>query len=286
MSFYDASFNGDLKTVQLLVAKQFINASLEQQYEYIAEACRGGHLEISKLVISKVFNIENISTGFWINIITGACYRGNLEMTRFLISTALTAGAKINKIVETTLNGAFYSACQHGQLEIVKLLLELEKEEKKSTDYWQSSLNWAYYGGHLNVVRFLEFKLDQVGQAEKAEKTEKAKQTQNIDAIDWNSCFYHAQLGQYCQNNQVIKFLISKFFKLQNTNILANYYKWPSSKEKLTKLLYLQTPLDAFQHINGFQELHDLATITKQAIKGSNMMIPELLNIVSQYIII
>lgn len=117
----------------------------------------------------------------------------------------------------------------------------------------------ACHNGHLEIVKFLIAK----------------------GANGWNNGFYRAYVRE---RFEIIQFLISKIEEC--TIELRRYYQWPDSKEQILKLLHLKTPLNAFRHMHGFQKLSGLVVGSRQAIIGTNVLIPDLLDLVAQCIII
>lgn len=112
-----------------------------------------------------------------------------------------------------------------------------------SEQCWNESFSDACLDGNLNVAQFLI----------------------SNGANNWNEGLVYA-----CQDENLE--LVSLILKAMNSrneleiNITWIYYGWPSAKPQITTLLYLKTPLNAFERINGFQELSDLVVQTKQAI--------------------
>lgn len=80
-------------------------------------------------------------------------------------------------------------------------------------------------------------------------------------ANNWNHSLYHACLSGHLK---IMNFMVSK-----GANNLHNCYQWPTHKIQIIKLLYLKTPLTAFQQLNDFRELNNLVTNTKHAIINS-----------------
>lgn len=225
MDFYNACSNGDLKTVKAFVQSGEYNCKFG-----ICDACRGGHLEIVKFLISKSKKPD------WDYYFYYACRGGCLEIIHFLIYKGANDW-----------NWGFYGACSSGHLNIVKFLIYyVEKVVGKSLD-----LNYGLYGAcyskSLEIVKFLVLKIE-------ADKVDKEINT------------------------------VSN--KIKCSNDLHKYYKWTEHETEIKELLYLKTPLSAFQLISGFQKLKTLVDNTKHAVKAANVLVPDLLNVVAHYIII
>lgn len=97
----------------------------------LAEACRGGHMDIIQLMISR--GATNWQTG-----LEKACGKGHIEIAKLMISRGAT---DYNK-------GMLY-ACRGGNMEIVRLMISL------GATCWNKALSCACYGGNINLIRFL-----------------------------------------------------------------------------------------------------------------------------------
>lgn len=156
---------------------------------------------------------------------------------------------------ENHLNEGFGAACSIGHLGIVQFLISKYKSLIDPYD----GFNVACYNGHLKIVNLLISKFK----------------------VDWKKGLY---FSAYFDNNlKIVEILTSKF---DCTNEIPKYYQWPHNKKQVAALLYLKTPLSAFQKIIGFQDLTIVVESMKQAIRGSDVLLPDLLNVVAQCIII
>lgn len=187
---------------------------------------------------------------------SSACVRGDIDAVKAYISIVKDS---VN-LVTYELNNGLESACAQGHLEIVRLLISI---------YLPSTLKHSFYNacrrGHLEIIQFLMSKFPKT--------------------ISWSSCFEGACCGGHLE---IVKFVVLKAIetKNENENTLWRYYSWLYDKPEIRALLYLKTPLTAFQCIDGFQKLNNLVVETKQAIKTANVLVPDLLNIVAGCIII
>lgn len=143
-------------------------------------------------------------------------------------------------------------------MKLVKFLTTVPQTITCSPD-WNGGFRNACCGGQLEVIKFLMTK---------------------TYSINWNDGI------RYTCYPDVIHFLVTKIEEIGQVNILHQCYQWPIHKTDIVELLYIKTPLNAFQHIRGFQELKTLVNTIKQAVKEVNVMLPDLLNIVAQCIII
>lgn len=172
--------------------------------------------------------------------------------------------ANINFMTYYEWHDGLCGACEQGHLEIVRLLLSVDL--LNLLDLLKFDMKYSFYnaclGGHMEIIQFLISKFPK--------------------KIRWESGFNGACYGGHIE---IVKFLIIES-ENENKNTIWRYYCWPRDKPEITALLYLKTPLNAFQRINGFQKLSDCIVETNKAIKMSNVMIPDLLNIVVGFIII
>lgn len=185
----------------------------------------------------------------WDHSLYTVCRLGHLEIAQFLLS----ANPSQNKIP------GFDGACRGGHLEILKILTSDDENEFD----WDRGFYSACHNGHLNIVKYI------VTRSNKLQR--------------WG-------FGITCACDQghfdIAQFLILKA-KEDKLDWSLEYYQWPRNQEKITPLLYLKAPLDSFQNTRGFQDLGSLIINTRQAIIGqSSILLPDLLNIVAQFIII
>ena len=111
-------------------------------------ACKAGHLDIVKFLISKNCDPEsrNVAGATALHI---ACWEGHMDIVRFLVEEHCD-------LVRTAAGlTPLHLACGKGHLNIAKLLIELGIDPK-STDYkGYTPLHIACKYGYLNVVKFL-----------------------------------------------------------------------------------------------------------------------------------
>lgn len=96
-------------------------------------ACKGGNLSLIDFMMSRSKNIQ------W--GLEGACQQKNIEITNMIL--------KKMKIYKKYLNSALCTACLHGNIEAVKLLLSLDAD-----DYNYGFVN-ACIGGHIEIINIL-----------------------------------------------------------------------------------------------------------------------------------
>ena len=191
-------------------------------------ACRGGHLELAKLLIRKGANDLNqafygacrsgnsslieIFQGASCNKgLDGACYGGHLELAKSMISkgardydASLYYASRGGHLVLVELlistgvcdyNNGLYGACCGGHLQLAELMII-----KGADDYYEA-FRAASYGGHLPLIELVISKL----------------------VIEyWNEGLYYACWGGHIE---AVEFMISKGADDWNRGLKAAHYK-------------------------------------------------------------
>ena len=117
------------------VVNMIINSHNYEHYEYgLKGACRGGHLEIINMMLSK--GATNYNWG-----LEGACLGGHLELVKMM----LDLGAN-------NYNKGLDNACLGGNIAIVNLMINL------GANNIDESLNSAWVGGHFEIFKLLLYK--------------------------------------------------------------------------------------------------------------------------------
>lgn len=98
-------------------------------------ACRGGHLGIIQLMLDK-------GAWSWDAGLAGACRGANYELAKMILKKNITQ-----------VNACLSSACRGGDLRLVQLMLDDGANIKEI-----SCIEKASWGGHLEVVKFIENK--------------------------------------------------------------------------------------------------------------------------------
>lgn len=263
MGLYYACLHEHLNVVNFLISE--IQSNIDENNNHwncgFAGACNSGNLELVNLMISKPGK-RNWDNGFGI-----ACIKGHINVVHSIISN--TAGkTKTEFESETKARGRVFDwnfglsrAASHGHMDIVRFMVS------KGANDWNASLYGACSGGHIDIVQFI------------IEKIEQDNDEITIETI-WNHCLGAAYVGG---NVKIAHLIISKLKNISNK--IHDFYCWPGDC-KIVELLYLGTPLSIFSKILGYQTLQVCVSNVKQSILRSSVMLPDLLNIVSQYIII
>lgn len=303
--WYDACSKGDINIVQSLISD---NRPSDYRLRYcLYHACLGGHIKIVQFLISvaedvnfkpresekKKLETDSDSTDSdaesnsddsttygiqtWNCALAHACYNDNKELVNLLISKGADAW-----------NNGFYNACENGHFEIVQLLIS------KGADGWDYGLHYACSGGCLKIVNLLISKIESLKfpcdwnfalcGACKGGHASIAKLVISKGA----SIFFDAFNCAHSHDHMHIIHLLLGYHSKENPvrDYVRSYFSWPRSSLFIIRLLYLKTPLDAFDQIYGYQDLKTNVSDVRQCILKSNTMLPDLLTIVSRYIII
>ncbi|KAJ3256459.1 hypothetical protein HK103_005457 [Boothiomyces macroporosus] len=166
-----ASENGHLETVKLLLADSRVDSST-QRNKPLRFASKNGHLEIVELLLQSP-NVDPSAENN--NAIHRALEHDHLEIVDVLlkdtrvidsldVTSLITAAASkghyslIQKLVPfkpdfSASNYAIQLACEHGHLEIAKLLIEQCNSDPAENDNYP--LIYASMNGHFHVVEYL-----------------------------------------------------------------------------------------------------------------------------------
>jgi ankyrin repeat protein len=153
-----ACANGCLQVVTVLLKyaqrlpnmAAFIEASNENGHTALMEAASAGHVEIAKHLVACNASINTHSNSFKESALTLACYKGNLEMVRFL----LEAGADHEHKTEE-MHTALMEASMDGHLEVARLLIESGARVNMPVDSFESPLTLAACAGHVELALLL-----------------------------------------------------------------------------------------------------------------------------------
>lgn len=214
-------------------------------------ACQSGHMDVIQFVISK-------GASDWFLGFQGACCGGHMSVVQFMVSRLQNNSNTYWKPIWKT---GLKSASSGGHINIAKFMISKAKAAGTFIDAydWDDALVKACSGGHIEMVQFLISK----------------------GACDWTSGLQYAFLNK---NTEIVSLMISK---AKGASCLEHYYAWcGQQRHEVYQLLYLGVDLDRFSKISGYEELQTLVSNTKQSILQSRMMLPDLLGIVSRYIIL
>lgn len=226
--------------------KYFTSIQRRWDWNYgFACACENGHLEIAQLMIS---NGEcSLLNGF-----LKACSGGHLQIVQFMVSEPGIISRWNEPRVWTY--GLEY-ACMGGQLEMANWIILNAKE----TIDFNQCLYSACLGDHMELVHLL---ISKTG-----------------NTTDWNRGFFGACMGKMSAKAEKLMLLNGASY------IPSVFLKWPRDEIQITRLLYFGAKLDTFDQIDGYQNLLKIIIAFKNSILGVRVLLPELLSLVSKFLI-
>lgn len=146
-----AAANGHTECVRLLLdGGARTEEHNESGHTALMEAASNGHVEVAKLLITKGASINTHSHEFKESALTLACYKGQLEMVKFL----LEAGADQEHKTEE-MHTALMEASMDGHVEVARLLLDSGAQVTMPADSFESPLTLAACGGHVELAMLL-----------------------------------------------------------------------------------------------------------------------------------
>lgn len=138
--------SGNMKSVELILSCAYFSCyKSHSKYDwnlYLRKACRGGNLEIVKLMITKgAFDFTGC--------LSHAGFGGNVKIVKLLLKKG-----------STDLYECIYEACKRDKLEIVKFILENTRNIKNigniiNSDHIEKYMDTACEHGSINTVTYL-----------------------------------------------------------------------------------------------------------------------------------
>ncbi|KAI1285660.1 Ankyrin repeat and KH domain-containing protein 1 [Halotydeus destructor] len=122
----------------------------ENGHTPLMEAASAGHVAVARILVQHGASINTHSNEFKESALTLACYKGHLEMVRFL----LEAGADQEHKTEE-MHTALMEASMDGHVEVARLLLDSGAQVNMPADSFESPLTLAACGGHVELALLL-----------------------------------------------------------------------------------------------------------------------------------
>ncbi|XP_067654113.1 ankyrin repeat domain-containing protein 17-like [Haliotis asinina] len=118
---------------------------------FLHYACREGHLETVKLILSlNVVGINSRGEDSWTPVMAAA-YNEHRALVKFLVGR----GADVS-LTDSDGNNVLHYACREGHLETVKLILSLDVVDVNARNKkGRTGADWARHGGHQRVLDLL-----------------------------------------------------------------------------------------------------------------------------------
>ncbi|XP_037657065.1 ankyrin repeat and KH domain-containing protein 1 isoform X9 [Choloepus didactylus] len=122
----------------------------ENGHTPLMEAASAGHVEVARVLLDHGAGINNHSNEFKESALTLACYKGHLDMVRFLLEAGADQEHKTDEM-----HTALMEACMDGHVEVARLLLDSGAQVNMPADSFESPLTLAACGGHVELAALL-----------------------------------------------------------------------------------------------------------------------------------
>ncbi|KAF5307348.1 hypothetical protein FQR65_LT07065 [Abscondita terminalis] len=122
----------------------------ENGHTPLMEAASAGHVELAKILLIHGAGINTHSNEFKESALTLACYKGHLDMVRFLLEAGADQEHKTDEM-----HTALMEASMDGHVEVARLLLDSGAQVNMPTDSFESPLTLAACGGHVDLAMLL-----------------------------------------------------------------------------------------------------------------------------------
>ncbi|XP_071573914.1 ankyrin repeat and KH domain-containing protein 1 isoform X4 [Temnothorax nylanderi] len=134
----------------LLTAGANVEDHNENGHTPLMEAASAGHVQVAKILLDNGAGINTHSNEFKESALTLACYKGHLEMVRYLLEAGADQEHKTDEM-----HTALMEASMDGHVEVARLLLDSGAQVNMPTDSFESPLTLAACGGHVDLAMLL-----------------------------------------------------------------------------------------------------------------------------------
>jgi len=134
----------------LLEAGANVEDHNENGHTPLMEAASAGHCGVAKILLEFGAGINTHSNEFKESALTLACYKGHLEMVRFLLEAGADQEHKTDEM-----HTALMEASMDGHVEVARLLLDSGAQVNMPADSFESPLTLAACGGHVELAMLL-----------------------------------------------------------------------------------------------------------------------------------
>ncbi|KAK3090841.1 hypothetical protein FSP39_015089 [Pinctada imbricata] len=146
-----AACGGYENVVQVLIEA---GANVEQHNENghtpLMESASAGHVGVARILLNAGAGINTHSNEFKESALTLACYKGHLEMVKFLLEAGADQEHKTDEM-----HTALMEASMDGHVEVARLLLDSGAQVNMPADSFESPLTLAACGGHVDLALLL-----------------------------------------------------------------------------------------------------------------------------------
>uniref|UniRef100_A0A8C7QX56 Ankyrin repeat and KH domain containing 1 n=1 Tax=Oncorhynchus mykiss TaxID=8022 RepID=A0A8C7QX56_ONCMY len=122
----------------------------ENGHTPLMEGASAGHVEVARVLLEYGAGINTHSNEFKESALTLACYKGHLDMVRFLLEAGADQEHKTDEM-----HTALMEACMDGHVEVARLLLDSGAQVNMPADSFESPLTLAACGGHVDLAALL-----------------------------------------------------------------------------------------------------------------------------------
>ncbi|XP_071107805.1 ankyrin repeat domain-containing protein 17-like isoform X5 [Haliotis cracherodii] len=146
-----AACGGYKEVVQELIkANARVEVHNENGHTPLMEAASAGHVEVARILLDNGAGINTHSNEFKESALTLACYKGHLEMVKFLLEAGADQEHKTDEM-----HTALMEASMDGHVEVARLLLDSGAQVNMPADSFESPLTLAACGGHVELAALL-----------------------------------------------------------------------------------------------------------------------------------
>ncbi|XP_062555858.1 ankyrin repeat and KH domain-containing protein mask-like isoform X3 [Armigeres subalbatus] len=122
----------------------------ENGHTPLMEAASAGHVGVAKILLERGAGINTHSNEFKESALTLACYKGHLDMVRYLLEAGADQEHKTDEM-----HTALMEASMDGHVEVARLLLDSGAQVNMPKDSFESPLTLAACGGHVDLAMLL-----------------------------------------------------------------------------------------------------------------------------------
>ena len=150
-SIFDIARSGSLDEIRLAFKTnpESINALNENQSSTLILACYRGNIEVAKFLIANIKDL-NYNSGMG-TALMGAVYKNQLELVKLLLEKKANPN-----LIDANGASALILATQNGNLEMIKLLLKYNADKTLKTKEGKTAFEFAVFSGNENIINSLK----------------------------------------------------------------------------------------------------------------------------------